>query len=66
MPAEVKSVAVNPATGQAYQLGNDQVWIDTPGPQSLYYPKPIAEFAGMTMQDYLQNYKPRIKSAFEN
>jgi hypothetical protein len=57
---------VDPQTQAPYVLGGDQVWVDAPGPTSLYYPKDIADFSGMTMEDYLRNYKPRIKGAFGN
>lgn len=42
-----------------------EVWIDRPGPASIYYPKSILDFEGMTASDYLQNFKGRIKNAIE-
>lgn len=58
--------AAQAAAVQQYgPLAADQVWIDTPGPASIYYPKNILDFDGMTASDYLSNFKGRIKNAIE-
>ena len=57
--------ALAAAIQQYGQLRGDQVWVDSPGPASMYYPKSILDFDGMTSIDYLANFRDRIKNVTE-
>lgn len=55
--------ALAAATQRYGALPPGGVWVDQAGPGSAYYPMHILDFDGMSTQDYLANYKGRIKFA---
>lgn len=58
----------NAASAAVQQYGGlpvGHVWVDQPGAASIYYPKNILDFEGMTSMDYLANFKGRIKNVLD-